>query len=302
MKARARRIDLNLLVVFDAIYKARNLTAAGEAIGLSQPAMSHALARLREMFNDPLFVKLPRGLQPTPYADEVAPTVLEGLATVRRSLDKAGFDPASSRRVFRFAMTDIGEWVLLPPLARTLNSVAPGISIHTSQPAVRELREGMASGEIDLALGFIPQLAAGFRQQVMYRSAYACVVRDGHPVIRDSITLKQYREANHVLPYSSATAHGETIEKALLSPGVRGRIATRVTHFLAIPAILAGTDLIATIPRNLAESFGRLMRVRVLAPPVELPGFEIKLYWHERRHLEPGNRWLRGICAQLMKR
>jgi DNA-binding transcriptional LysR family regulator len=295
-----RRLDLNLLVIFDAIYRARNLTAAGEALGLSQPAMSHALARLREMFNDPLFVKLPRGLQPTPYADEVAPAVIQGLGTLRGSLEKAGFDPATSQRTFRFAMTDIGEWVLLPPLYRHVSSAAPRITLHTAQPSVRDLRDAMASGRIDLALGFIPQLGAGFRQQLMYRSSYACVVREGHPAIRDTLSLRQYREAAHVLPFSYATAHGETLERALQAASVN--VAMRVTHFLALPSIIAGTDFITTIPINLAESMRQLVNVRVLPPPVELPGFDVKLYWHERSHLEPGNKWLRDVCAELMRR
>lgn len=302
MKPATKRVDLNLLVVFDAIYRLRNLTAAGEIIGLSQPAMSHALARLRWMYKDPLFVKMQHRLQPTPYADEIAPPLLQGLAAIRGTLDRAGFDPATSKRVFRLAMTDIGERVLLPPLFRHLNTAAPGVSIQTSQPPIRELRDAMASGDIDLALGFIPQLGAGFRQQLMYRSDYACVVRGGHPTIKNSLTLKQYREASHALAYSKATAHGETIEKALLGASIKGKTIARITHFLALPGVLMSTDFVATMPRNLAESFRQTLGMRVFDPPIPLPTFEIKLYWHERSHLDPGNSWLRAICADLMRR
>lgn len=301
MKRAARRVDLNLLVVFDAIYRARNLTAAGESIGLSQPAMSHALARLRWLYKDPLFTKLSQGLQPTPYAEDMAPAVLQALTAVRATLDKVGFDPATANRTFQFAMTDIGERVLLPYLCKQLDAEAPGIFVQTSQPPVRELSEAMARGAIDLALGFLPQIGPGFRQQLMYRSSYACVVRADHPTIRSALSLKQFSEATHVLPYSKGTAHGETIERALLATNVRAKIGARISHFLAVPGVITNTDFIATIPRTLAESFRRTLGFRLFAPPVPLPTFEIKLYWHERSHLDPGNEWLRRKCAQIMK-
>ena len=300
MPSANRRVDLNLLVVFDAIYRARNLTAAGEAIGLSQPAMSHALARLRWMYKDPLFVTRRQGLQPTPYADEMAPTVFQGLSAIRGTLEKAGFDPAVSTRGFRLAMSDIVERVLLPPLCKHLDAVAPGISIQTLQPAVRDMREAMSAGDIDLAFGAIPELGPSFRQQLIYRSSYACVVRAGHPTIRDTLTLRQFREGVHVLAVSKGTAHGETVERALLAPNVKARIGARISHFLAIPGIVTNTDFIATIPKTLAELFRQTLNMRVLTPPVPLPAFEIKLYWHERSHLDAGNKWLRGICAEVL--
>jgi DNA-binding transcriptional LysR family regulator len=300
MKSPPKRLDLNLLIVFDAIYKARNATKAGEEIGLSQPAMSHALARLRRMFNDPLFIKQPRGFHPTPYAEQISGTLLQSLSAIRGTLEKARFDPAKSSRIFRLAMTDIGEQVLLPALCTRLSALASGIRIETCQPPVRELREAMASGSVDLALGHIPQLIAGFHQRRLYRSEYVCIVRKGHPSINASLSLKQYREALHAVPYSTATAHGETIEKAILSPRVKGKISVRLTHFLALPAIISSSNLIATIPINFAESIRSLVDIWVLPPPIDLPGFDVKLYWHERAHAEPGNQWLRRICAELL--
>ncbi|HEY6240409.1 MAG TPA: LysR family transcriptional regulator [Burkholderiales bacterium] len=305
IKTLGRRIDLNLLVVFEAIYKARNLGAAGQTIGLSQPAMSHALARLRSLFKDPLFVRLPRGLQPTPYADTIAPTVAQGITAIRGVFDEAGFDPASSKRVFRIAMTDLGERIFLPSLCAHLAKVAPAVSVETCQPSIKELREAMASGEIDLSTGVIPSLEAGFRQQILTRSAYVCVVREGHPKIRDALTLRQFREASHVLVAanpSTAIGHAETIERALRAPGVNARIALRNAHFLALPGIVLNTDFVATLPKGLAASFQEHLKVRVFPPPVPLPGFEIKLYWHDRYHREPGNKWLRGVFAELFRK
>src|SRR3954468_3666724 len=219
-----QRVDLNLLVVFDAIYRTHNLSAAGQALGLSQPAMSHALNRLRALLKDPLFVRLARGLQATPYADAIAATVTHGLATIRGVLTEPGFDPATSTRTFRIAMTDIGERVALPRLCGHLEAHAPEVSIETCQPGIRDLREGLAAGDIDLAVGVLPDLGAGIKHRMYARSSYVCMVRAGHPVIRDSLTLHQFRSASHVIvtsAASTATGHAQAIERALREVSAR---------------------------------------------------------------------------------
>jgi DNA-binding transcriptional LysR family regulator len=296
-----RRIDLNLLGVFDAVYRARNLTAAGEVFGLSQPAMSHALARLRWMVKDPLFVKTPRGLQPTAFADEIAPTLRQSLDAVRRTLAGVNFDPLSATRVFRIAMTDIGEQILLPRLCAHLGALAPGIAVEACQPTGPDLREAMARGEVDLAYGgtFV-QLGAGFRSQLVYRSGYVCLVRRGHPAIRNHLTFKQFRESGHVVAYSATTSTAEVVERALLRRDVSARIAVRVPHCLAIPAIVASTNHIAIVQENLARSFRRSLNLRLFPPPIKLPQFDIRLHWHERADLDPANRWLRATCAKVL--
>ena len=302
MTVEKTRVDLNLLRVFDAIYKARNLSVAGDALGLSQPAMSHALARLRWMIKDPLFVKTARGLQPTVFSEEIAPTVLQSLDALRRTLGKASFDPSGATRVFRIAMTDIGEQILLPRLCRHLGALAPGVSIEACQPLGRELGEAMVRGEVDLAYGgtFV-QLGAGFRSELIERSSYVCVVRTGHPTIRDRLTLKQYRESRHVIAYSATTSTAEIVERALLRRDMRARIAVRLPHTLAIPAVVANTDFVATVQKNLARSFQQSLNLRIFPPPIKLPQFDIKLYWHERSDLDPANRWLRAMCTNVLK-
>lgn len=297
-----KRVDLNLLSVFDAIYKARNLSTAGESLGLSQPAMSHALARLRWMIKDPLFVKAARGLQPTAFADEIAPTVIQSLDALRGTLGKASFAPSSATRVFRIAMTDIGEQILLPRLCKHLSALAPGISIEACQPLRRDLGEAMVRGDVDLAyVGTIMQLGASFRSELIYRSSYVCVVRTGHPTIRDRLTLKQYRESLHVIAYSTTNSTAEVVERALLSRDVRAKIAARLPHTLAIPAIVANTDFVATVQEGLAKSFQQSLNLRIFPPPIKLPQFDIKLYWHERSDLDPANIWLRATCASVLK-
>jgi DNA-binding transcriptional LysR family regulator len=297
--ALGKRVDLNLLVVFDAVYRTRNLGASGQSIGLSQPAMSHALNRLRALLKDPLFVRLPRGLQPTPYADTIAATVTHALAIVRGVLTEPAFDPATSARSFRLAMTDIGERVVLPRLCAHLAAHAPGISLETCQPGARELWQSMAAGEIDLAIGSMTQSGAGVRHQVYADSEYVCMVRAGHPAIRDSLTLRQFRQASHVLVASgtsTASGHAQAIEGALR--GVGARVAVRNLHYLSLPGIVLGTDLVATLPRGLAELLKENLKVRIFPPPVELPNLQARIYWHERYHREPGNKWLRGAIAE----
>jgi DNA-binding transcriptional LysR family regulator len=295
-----RRVDLNLMVIFDAVYRTRNLSTAGQALGLSQPAMSHALARLRTLVKDPLFVRLPRGLQPTPYADSIAASVAQGLGTIRGVFVEPEFDQATSMRVFRVAMTDIGERNLLPKLCAQLALLAPGVGIEISQPGIKELRDAMATGEIDLAAGGIPEFdsASAFRHQTIVRNSYVCMVREGHPTIRDKLTLKLFREARHVVvnsQISMATVHAENIARAMRKAAGAGRIAVRSAHFLALPALIMSTDLVATIPGGLAASFRQDAKVRLFPPPFAMPSFEARLYWHERYDREPGNRWLRAL-------
>lgn len=295
-----RRVDLNLLVLFDAIYRTNNLGAAGEALGLSQPAMSHALSRLRILLKDPLFVRLPRGLRPTPYADAIAATVTDALTTIRAVLTQPGFDPATSSRVFRLAMTDIGERVVLPRLCAWLAKHAPGVGIETCQPGVRELMDGLASGEIDLAVGVLPELGTGIRQHTFAHITYVCMVRARHPSIRNKLTLEQFRAASHVIvtsAASTATGHAQAIERALRS--VKARIAVRNAHYLALPGLVLSTDLVATLPRGIAVLMQENLKLKVFEPPIALPKAQARVYWHERYHREPGNQWLRAFLMRL---
>jgi DNA-binding transcriptional LysR family regulator len=295
-----QRIDLNLLVIFDTVYKLRNLTAAGRELGLSQPAMSHSLARLRSTFNDPLFVRLPRGLQPTPLADEIAPSLMHGLSVIRGSLDRQAFDPARSSRIFHIAQGDIAEAVHLPRLLRAIETAARNIRLHSLEIAGPRLSDALGDGEVDLATGVDYALGAGCRQARLFESEYACVVRKDHPAIGSRLTLKQFKTARHILVSpKGAVHHGTVIEKALSRRDVAARIAVEVSHFNGVAALVNSSDMIATIPRGLAATMKQLANVKVLAPPIQLPKFVVSLYWHERFHREPANLWLRNIYLSL---
>lgn len=301
VNALGQRIDLNLVVVFDAIYRARNLTGAGRGLGLSQPAMSHALARLRSILKDPLFVRLPRGLHPTPLADEMAPALMDGLAMIRSGLERKTFDPASSTRVFRIAMGDIAEVVHLPHLIRELSVSAPHVRLQTIEIPGPRLRDALGEGEVDLGTGdYRP--GAGCREAALYEGQYACVVRGDHQTIRSRLTLSQFRNAEHILVKpKGAFPHGEVIERALSSRAVGARISVQVSHFHGVAALVTTTDLIATIPSRLAESLRQLANVKVFPPPIALPKIKVSLYWHERFHRDPGNAWLRSVYLKLFR-
>jgi DNA-binding transcriptional LysR family regulator len=300
MDAIGGRIDLNLLVVFDAIYRSRNLTAAGRALGLSQPAMSHALGRLRTLFKDPLFVRLPRGLYPTPLADDVAPALMEGLGTIRGGLDRRTFEPAESRRVFNLGMSDVAEVTHLPLILDAARASAPHVRLNTTEVAGSRLRDALADGEVDMATGDY-DLGAGCRSVALYASTYACVLRADHPVIGARLTLKQFRAVEHVLVApQGAFHHGEAVDRVLARREVNARIAVRVSHFHGIMALVTSSDLIATIPRRLAQTMQRFANIKVLEPPVALPKIRVSLYWHERFHRDPGNAWLRGIYIKVL--
>ena len=300
VSALGHRVDLNLMVVFEAIYRARNLTAAGESLGLSQPAMSHALSRLRWSFKDPLFVRLPRGLQPTPRAEEIAPALKQGLAAIRGSFERTAFDPGTATRVFTIAMSDLGEVAHVPRILQAMKVEAPRVHLRTVEIAPAEARSALADGRIDLAIGLNLRPAAPFHEALIVEHGYATVVRADHPEIRARLTLAGFRKAQHLLVIPTGPSlHGEVIERALAKAGAR--VAMQVAHFHPVAAIVLQSDLIATVPEGLAQTLMRLVDLRVFKPPIPLPSMRISLYWHERYHRDAGNAWLRELYLRAVR-
>jgi DNA-binding transcriptional LysR family regulator len=292
-------LDLNLLRAFDAVLRRRSVTAAGAEIGLTQPAMSNALARLRKRFNDPLFVRTPRGMDPTPYARSIADPVRQALGLIETTLaSHVAFDPGESERTFRLHMSDIGEMVFLPSLLERLQRVAPGVRIETHSTPEAEIESALAGGELDLAVGFLPGLRAPLRSHRLFRDAYVCMMRADHPRIGRRLTRRLFCEASHALVASVGAGH-RVIEQMFLAEGLDRRIALRVPHFMVVPMILGRTDLVVTVPERVAAVFERLGRFKTLALPIELPRTDVRVHWHERYEQEPGNRWLRELLAAL---
>lgn len=291
-------MDLKLLSVFDEVYKTRSVSRAGDHLGMPQSSVSIALARLRQHFGDPLFVRTSEGMQPTPHATAlVAPIrqALELLRTVTRQ--QAVFDPAKSERSFRVCMTGITHLVLLPDLMNRLSEVAPSIHVevtHISNQTPRMLE----SGDADLALGFMPELEAGFYQQKLFDQRFACVVRKNHPRVHDRLTPGMFKREHHVV-VSAPGAGYELVDRELDRLGVQRKVSLHLPNFLGIGALVAQTDLMITVPARVAETLVQISDVKVFNPPFKLPGFAIKQHWHERYQNDPASKWLRSVISDL---
>lgn len=295
------KLDLNLLRVFEAVHAHGSASAAAEALGVTQPAVSNALRRLREEFGDELFTRTPRGVSPTPLADRLAVSVSQALALLREGLEPAPrFDPATSRRSFRVLMSDIGEIAFLPGLLRWLQAEAPGVRLETATLAARDARLAMESGTLDLAVGFLPDLKAGFYQQRIFTQTYVCMVREGHPAVGASLGLKTFRELRHAMVNAQGTGHG-IVATMFERAGIEPDVVLRLPHFLAVPVVIAETDLVVTVPQRLGEVFARILPVRLVPHPLKIPPFQVNQYWHRRYHADPANRWLRENFARLFR-
>jgi DNA-binding transcriptional LysR family regulator len=269
-------IDLKLLRLLDSLYATRSVTRTAEQIALSQPTVSIGLARLRKMLSDPLFVRTSEGMQPTPRTEDLMPAVRQVLAGMSQLISSASqFDAATSERTFRIFMTDASHITLMPRLFGHVHALAPGIRLEAATIGPQMASE-LQSGEADLALGLIPGLEAGFYQQALFDQDWICLANPRHPRLGAKLTLKTY-----------------------LSAGQQRQVQLALPGFLGLPAILQGSDLIATLPRHIGETLAHSARLRVLPCPLPIDGFTVKQYWHTRFHHDPANTWLRGICSSL---
>ncbi len=289
-------VDLNLLRVFDAVLRERGVTPAAAGLGLTQPAVSNALSRLRAVFGDPLFVRTANGMDATPFARELAEPVRQALALLGSALAHGpGFDPASATRAFRFYMSDLGQIEFLPPLIERLQQKAPGVRLEAVALEVEDIAAALAAGALDLAVGFLPGLGAPVRRRALFRDPYLCLMRADHPI--KALTKKKFAEASHAL-VSYRGGH-RVIEEALERAGLARKIALRVPHFTVVPMVLERTDLILTLPARVARVFERQGGLKALPPPVAIPPAEVAVHWHERFDVDPGNRWLREQLVEL---
>lgn len=292
-------IDLNLLVVFQQLVAERRVNAVAQSLGITQPAVSNALRRLRRHLGDELFLRTSTGMEPTPFAARLADPVAEALATLEGALNqRTSFDPATSSRTFAIAMTDIGEIYFVPPLMERLARTAPNVSVTTVRNSTSGLKDEMEAGRVDLALGLLPDLRSGFFQRRLFRHRYVCMFRRGHPLDKRQITLAEFSGADHVGIVSAGTGHSR-VDAMLDDSGIRRRVRLRVPHFVAIGHILRETDMIATVPERFAQRCVEPFGLRYVAHPAKLPEIAINQFWHARAHREPGSRWLRGVVSEL---
>ncbi|MDW7745551.1 LysR family transcriptional regulator [Halomonas sp.] len=296
---RLSEIDTNLLVVFDLLYQEQNTQRVALRLGLTQPAVSHALKRLRKLLGDELFERTSRGLMPTPLASRLHPPVAQALAHLQEALNRPDdFDPAVSERTFNIAMTDIGEIVFLPRLLQRLAEQAPGIRLSTVRSQNDDLKREMEDGRIDLAIGLIPQLGAGFYQQGLFVQRYVCLMRRDHPLAGGDFGLDDFVVARHAVVVARGTGHG-IVEESLARGGVTRPVRLELPHFAAVPYIISHTDLVVTVTDKLAEVTHERFALTMREHPLPFPEIPIKVFWHRRFHQDAGNRWLRGLLFEM---
>ncbi|MES2972281.1 MAG: LysR family transcriptional regulator [Pseudomonadota bacterium] len=293
------KLDLEWLKVFDEVFKTGSVSRAADHLGIPQAAASTALNKLRAHFNDTLFSRTARGMLPTPYAQTIAQSlraVVGHLESVH-SIDM-GFDPKTARRTFRISMTDISEIVLLPTLVNHLRQVAPNIQVEVEKIGVDSVRR-LTDGDVDVAVGFMPQLDAGFYQQVLFKQNFVCLVASEHPRVGRRLGKPAYSREGHVLVTTSGTGHS-IVDRLLERAGVERNIVLRVPSFLGVARIVAETALIATVPVRYGEVMRTREPIRMVPVPHVLPEYDVKQHWHERFHADAGNIWLRNTIAGLL--
>jgi len=285
-------VDLNLLVVLEALLSERSVTRAGARLGLTASATSHALARLRATFGDELLVRTRGGMIATTRGEQL-------LAPLRLALrDVAGllsgpvrFDPKTSRREFVLASTDYIEAVLLPPLLARVSAAAPGVQLRV-RPLEPDIATPLETGALTVALGVVFEVSPGLQQQALFSEEMVLVCRKGHPEVRRGIDLATYLRLRHVL-VSVRGGTQSVVDEQLAELGHARQIALVVPHFLAAPLIVASSDLVLTTPARLVRRLGPALALRTLAPPLAVPGFTVRQVWHERHQDDPGHLWLR---------
>ncbi len=288
--------DLNLLPVFQVLLEERSVTRAAGRLNLTQPAISRNLSRLRELFNDPLFTRTPKGLSPTPRAEALALQLQQSLQDLSQLISPATFNPATATQSFRLATTDYGTQVLLPPVLKRMRTEAPGVDLEII-PWQENLLQQLDQEGIDLATCTVEDAPAAIHGRGVGSDRFVCVVREGHPLAERGINLESYATYPHALITMGGARKG-AIDYLLEERGLSRRIALRVPHFVAALAMISQTDLILTVPYGLAVSFADQYHLKMLPFPMEQKGFTYSIIWHERHMKDPSHVWLRQLVFE----
>lgn len=298
MKSDIRQLDFNLLKALDALLDERSVTRTAQRLSLTQPAVSGMLTRLRDSFGDPLFVRAQHGLVPTPRALDLAAPVKALLAQIETLLHPAAFDPASASMTVTLAATDYALQAVVVPFLEQLRQLAPSIRVAIRPVQQAELHQQLERGEVDMAL-ITPQTApAGLHTETLFDEDYVCLLRADHPDAAQPLSLDRFCALEHVLVSQAGDAFRGVTDEALENIGRARRVSVSVTSFLVLPEILRSSDLIAVVPRRLAL---RVPDLKMVEPPVAIPGFTKVLAWHERTRHDAGLLWVRALMAQTCK-
>lgn len=292
------RLDLNLLHVFDTIYREGSLTRAARALHLTQPAVSHSLSRLREHFDDPLFTRQGNQMIPTPLARRFLESMRPGLTQIQSAVNQFhAFDPVSQRKTYSLALRDILESTFLPQLMHRLTDY-PELEIVSQRIARRDMETQLAAGKLDFAVDVLLPVSNQTSHELLRRDRLVVLARQDHPLTRDGLTMENYIAARHVLV--SSRTEGPGIEDFELSRlGVQRQIRLRCQHYYAACRVVENTDLLLTMPETYARIIAERADIRILTPPAELPDLDVHLYWHKAYEREPALIWFREQLNQI---
>ena len=299
-------LDLNLLLVFEAILHTGSVTGAADEVGLTQPSMSNALTRLRDHFNDPLFVRTQGSMQPTPLAASLAGPVQAALQQLREALEgKRHFEASESTRCFKICMTEIAQRLLLAPLLGHFATHAPGVQVATVDMFPDATQAALASGDIDLAVGYFVNFGPDFYSQRFFQETYVAMLRSDHPATANGqLTVDSYLDAQHIVYVPTAASH-QTLETVLdrefVKLGRKRKVGLRVAHSLGLSNVVASTDLVLTVPSRLGQVLADVFGLLVFPLPLDVPPIDIKQHWHARYHHDPAIRWLRAQFEELFQ-
>jgi len=298
-------LDLNLLLVFDAIFRTQGVTLASQELGLTQSSVSNALGRLRDYFQDPLFVRIQGAMQPTPLAQNLSEPVKAALGHLRQAIEeRRQFSPSTSQRTFSVCTSEVGQRVFLPKLLAHLSQVAPLVSVSIVDIPSDRIDASLTSGDIDLAVGFFGDFGPNFYIQRLFREHYVVLIRQHHSTIQDSLSLDHYLQGSHISYLPSSASHeavDHLLDQEFNNLGVKRHVGLRVAHSMGLSSIVSQTDLMVTVPSRLAETFAPSEGLRVLPLPIDIGMIDIRQHWHARFHQDPANQWLRAQFQLLFQ-
>ncbi|WP_025810470.1 LysR family transcriptional regulator [Pseudomonas chlororaphis] len=293
-----RRLDINLLLTLDVLLAEHNVTRAAQRLSLSQPSVSVHLAKLREIFGDPLLLPGPRGMRPTARADELREPLRRALEALELAVSPASpFDPGAAANTWSVSASDYGESTVILPALAGLRAAAPGTRLAVLELEPGRLVQQAEQGIIDLALHTSEDSPPGLRRRVLFSERYVLVGRAGHPRLQRRPSLAQFGKLEHVMVSPDGGGFHGVTDSALGELGLRRRVVLSVPHFLFVLSALANTDLVAMLPSRLVRDNPAL---KVVEPPLEVPGYEMAMLWHERCHRDPAHQWLREFIVSSL--
>jgi DNA-binding transcriptional LysR family regulator len=301
MEMPGKPFDLNLLPVLVAIHEHGSVTAAAQRLGMSQPAVSTALAKLRQKYGDPLFHRAGHGMKPTPRLRALIQPLREALTRMDHTFAaESVFEPATTQRTFTFAMSDLGEMVFMPKILKRLRQVAPRASVRSVAASAPQIERGLETGEIDVAVGYFPDLREkSFLEKHLFFHHFVCLLRANHPITAGTLTVPQFLSLEHAVVYGAGRTY-EIFERHLRAKKLHRRVVLETPHFLSIPSIISRSDLVVTVPHAVGVFVkSQHMNIRIAQPPMRTPKIDLKLHWHRNFQRDPKNKWLRELVADL---